>query len=94
MMALKYKASQSGEKPPQTMMIFVGTFTISWLLLGYAAGLGASNHGKILSWIAAIFVLVSMLGVLPWQRKNMVIDGPGFAMFGMAWVFLAMTNAS
>lgn len=77
-----------GQKPP---MIFPALFAGSWLLLGYVTGNLNGTTG--LGLLAAITVLVSMMGVLPWQRKKKVIDGPGMPMFVIGWILLALSNS-
>ena len=87
------KVMASG-KPMPTMypVIFAG----SWLALGYTVGMGKGgffNTSTILGLLAAGMVLVGMMVVLPWQRKNNVVDGPGLPLFVAAWGLLAAGNA-
>ncbi len=77
-----------GQTPP---MIFPLIFAGSWLLLGYMTG--NTTTTRILGLLASITVLLSMMLVLPWQRKNGVIDGPGMPLFVTGWVLLAFANS-
>lgn len=70
-----------------------GLFAVSWIILGFTTGIGRSNKNKIFGLLASALVIGSMLFVLPWQRKNNVIDGPGKDMFALAWVSLAAANS-
>jgi hypothetical protein len=67
-------------------MIYPAMFVGGWLLLGYIVG-GYAGMA------AALLVIGSMMGVLPWQRENCVVDGPGMPMFTVAWALLAAANA-
>jgi len=68
-------------------MIYPAMFAGGWGLLAYVAG------NNPWTWSAALLVLASMMGVLPWQRTNGVVDGPGLPMFVIAWLLLAVNNS-
>lgn len=68
-------------------------FMIGWVLFGIVVGLGKPTMGKTFGFVAAALVLISMVVVLPKQRKDKVVDGPGMGMFTLAWVLISMTNA-
>ena len=89
MMMAKKKA---GEMPKWAKM-FIIPFIIGWLLLGYTSSIGQTKPALWLGLGAAIVVIISMMAILPWQRKNGVIDGPGMALFGFGWVLLAAANS-
>jgi len=93
MMQAKEKYTGGGGKMPGWVMIFAGLFAVGWIVLGYSVAMGKGNTALVLGLGASGLVLGSMLGVLPWQRKNKVVDGPGMAMFALAWVALACANA-
>lgn len=77
------RMAKAGITPPA---IYPAMFAGGWLLLGYSVG---NYYGMA----AALLVLFSMMGVLPWQRQNCVVDGPGMPMFAIAWVVLAVGNS-
>jgi hypothetical protein len=82
------KVMKAGNEPPAWMpMLFAG----SWFALGLLAGFNKRN--RIIGVLAAACVSISMLMVLPWQRKNGVVDGPGMVMFTLGWVSLAFANS-
>jgi len=85
-MVMKKMYMEKGEKPPMALPIM---FAISWLVLGYFV----NQNKPLMGILAAIMVLVSMLGALPWQRTNNVIDGPGLPLFVIAWFLIAYTNS-
>ena len=82
-----------GDKSPNWVMVFVAMFAIGWIALGYSVAMGKGNTAMTFGLGASGLVLVSMLGSLPWQRKNSVVDGPGMALFALAWVSLAVANS-
>ena len=87
------KAMASGMPMP---MMYPAIFAGSWLTLGYTVGMGKGgffNTSTILGLLAAGMVLLGMMVVLPWQRKNKVVDGPGMPLFVAAWGLLAAGNA-
>lgn len=68
-------------------------FIAGWMMVAYSiAGTSFGRRGQ-LAYAAVGLVLLSMMGVLPWQRKNCAVDGPGMNMFNMAWVLLAAANS-
>lgn len=81
------------KSPPKWHKTLMVVFVLAWLGLAYAVGMGKSQTAKQLAWGSAILVIASMAAILPWQRANVVVDGPGFVMFGLAWVALAAANA-
>ena len=68
-------------------------FMIGWVLFGIVVGMGKSAIGKAMGFVAAALVLISMVVVLPKQREQKVIDGPGMPMFTLAWVLISAANA-
>jgi hypothetical protein len=75
------------DKVPMPMM-YPLLFAGGWLVLGYNV-----SEDKKTGLVAALLALSSMMFVLPWQRKNNVIDGPGMSMFTLAWVILVYLNS-
>jgi hypothetical protein len=86
-MAMK-AAKQGGEEPN---MILPAVFAGAWVLLGYFAG--RNNFTRGLGVMAGLLVACSMLMVLPWQRENNVVDGPGMPMFVTAWMLLVLASS-
>jgi hypothetical protein len=78
------KLMDSGKKIP---MMYPAMFAGGWLLLGFTVG-------GYLGMVSALLVIGSMMGVLPWQRENCVVDGPGMPMFTIAWLLLAAGNSN
>jgi hypothetical protein len=72
---LMNKHINEAKVPPIYLPIIFGA---CWLLLGY------SMTNNTIGLAAAGLVIVSMLIVLPWQRKNNVVDGPGMSLFTIA----------
>ena len=68
-------------------------FVISWVLLGFNVSKDKNNTAIVLGFSAPVLVILSMMVALPLQRKHKVIDGPGMALFVLAWVALSVANA-
>ena len=68
-------------------LLFIG----GWLLFGWAAAGGRTDKLALTLPATALVVSAMALGVLGWQRKNCVIDGPGYPMFMLAWVLLSVS---
>lgn len=75
---------KDGKQPPVYLKVI---FAACWLLLGY------SMTNNIVGLIAAGLVLVSMLVVLPWQRKEGIVDGPGMPLFTAAWALIIYASS-
>ena len=79
------------ETPP---MVFPAVFASSWIMLGLMAGNHLSGNMKYIGLIASFSVLLSMMKILPFQRKKNIVDGPGMPLFVMAWVILIFMNSN
>jgi len=75
-------------------MVFPVIFALSWIILGLNAGNHLSGNQKYLGLFASFLVLLSMMVILPFQRKNEIIDGPGQPLFVIAWGILIMLNSN
>ena len=62
-------------------------FSAGWLLLGW------SLSDRVMGLAASALVIGSMLFVLPWQRKQGIVDGPGMPMLVMAWIIIIYLNS-
>jgi hypothetical protein len=82
------KDATSPAPMPQHMPII---FALGWLALGFFSGWNALT--RIIGLASAGLVVVSMLVLLPWQRKNGIVDGPGMALFVLGWMGLALANS-
>jgi hypothetical protein len=79
------------QTPP---MIFPLIFAASWIILGLMVSNHLPGNLKYVGLIASALVLLSMMKILPFQRKNGVIDGPGMPLFVIAWVIIIFSNSS
>ena len=79
------------QTPP---MVFPVIFALSWIILGFNAGNHLYGNQKYLGLFASFLVLLSMMVILPFQRKNKIIDGPGQPLFVIAWGILIMLNSN
>ena len=79
------------QTPP---MIFPTIFAISWIVLGLNIGNHLPGNQKYIGLIASLLVLVSMMKMLPMQRKNNIVDGPGMPFFLIAWFIIIILNSN
>jgi len=79
------------QTPP---MAFPIIFAISWLILGFMSGNHLSGNIKYAGLFASVLVLLSMMNVLPLQRKHNIVDGPGMPLFVIAWVIIVFLNSN
>jgi hypothetical protein len=79
------------EPPP---MVYPIIFILSWLALGFNVGNHLTGKMKYLGLLASVLVLISMLKLLPAQRKDCIVDGPGMPLFVIAWAIIVFLNGS
>jgi len=79
------------QTPP---MIFPLIFAISWIMLGLNVGNHLSGNQKYIGLFASLLVLLSMMQMLPFQRTNNIVDGPGMPIFVIAWGILIILNSN
>ncbi len=86
----------ANRKPSENMepwkpMMFVG----GWLLVAFALAYqkGFTPLSTLAGFGACALVLSGMMFILPEQRKQCVVDGPGMPMFTAAWALIAFANA-
>lgn len=84
------KKAMAAKKQPAPWMPIL--FAGAWILLGWMTG--SSPATRVMGLVAAGCVLVSMMQVLPWQRKNNIVDGAGMPLFVIAWALLAVANSA
>lgn len=92
-MTMMMEKEHPGKFNPNIVKLAKFGFAAGWLLLGYTVSFGKGDKAKALALMSPVLVLLSMMAFLPWQRTKKIVDGPGMALFGVAWVFLAMSNA-
>ena len=68
-------------------------FSFGWLLIGHCVGNHLDGMIKYVGMIASVLVILTMIYILPYQRKNNIVDGPGMPMYVIAWGIIAYMNA-
>ena len=79
------------QTPP---MVFPLIFAASWIILGLMVGNHLQGNMKYIGLIASALALVSMMNILPFQRKNNIVDGPGMPLFVIAWGIIVILNSN
>ena len=91
-------AAKEMDTPPAWLPVAAGMFIAGWLGFGYGAGLrpgdtlGTLSRTTQFGLTGGALAIVSMMKVLPVQRDMALVDGPGFSMFTMAWLAVALAN--
>ena len=75
-------------------MVFPLIFALSWIILGLSVGNHLSGNQKYIGLFASFLVLLSMMQMLPFQRTNNIVDGPGMPLFVIAWVIFIILNSN
>lgn len=88
---VKMKEYMAKKETPPT--IFPLAFAASWIILGLGVGNHLTGNQKYFGLSASLLVLASMMKVLPFQRENNVVDGPGLPMFVVAWFIIVILNS-
>jgi hypothetical protein len=92
--ALKYFMINK-KQPPFFLAIL---FMVAWPLLGYfiATPLGGTPYSKksLIGLFAGGCAVLSMVVVLPFERKKLVTDGIGMSLFTLAWTLVTILNSS
>lgn len=83
-MAMKIGTNEEKKKRMKPLLL---AFIVGWILFGYSM-----NANSMMVGISVAMVFLSMLFFLPKQRKNCIVDGPGFPLFVLAWVGLWLAN--
>lgn len=78
-----------GETPPIQYPIM---FALGWIIFGLSISAHMGGSFRYIGLVATAFVLSSMMGILPWARKNCVIDNPGYVLFTLAFVLIVAIN--
>jgi hypothetical protein len=92
-MASVYFMKRAMEQYQTPNMVFPAMFVLSWLGLGWLAGMRHSGMLKYAGLISAALVIMSMMWALPEQRGRCIVDGPGMPMFVIAWVIYIMLSS-
>ena len=83
---------KSSKKSPPTLAKF--GFIGGWLLYAYAIAvnnnLSINMSRGLYSFLGAISVLISMMILLPNQRKLGIVDGFGMPLFTIGWVLISL----
>ena len=88
------KAEMANPKPSNMMYIYSALFALSWIVLGLCTGSHLSGLMKYSGLIASVLVITSMMYMLPEQRKQCIVDGPGMPSFVIAFFILTLLNSS
>tara|TARA_B110000285_G_scaffold33300_2_gene34875 strand:- start:133 stop:645 length:513 start_codon:yes stop_codon:yes gene_type:complete len=82
------------EKKQTPPMILPLIFALSWIILGLNVGNHLPGNQKYIGLFASLLVLLSMMQMLPFQRANNIVDGPGMPIFVIAWGILIILNSN
>jgi len=89
-MAMKM-CNEEGKSPGK---IFPYMFGAAWLLLGYSVGDHMKGNMRYFGLLASLLALGSLMVVLPRERKECLVDGPGMPMFVISWAIIVYLNSA
>ena len=89
MMKAAMKGNNNDNNKDMKMKVFAGGFILGWLLLAYSITTGQGT-----AFLAALLVFASMMYFLPKQREQGIVDGPGQALFVIAWLLIIIANST
>jgi hypothetical protein len=87
MMMKEYMAAKK-----TTPAVLPALFAASWVALGLLVSNHLTGAMKYSGLLASAMVLVSMMGMLPVQRAQCIVDGPGMPLFVIAWGIIVGLN--
>jgi len=76
------------------LMLYSLLFTLSWIVLGFNIGNHLNGITKYTGLLSSFLILASMLYMLPYQRKNCIVDGPGMPLFMLAFGIIILLNSN
>jgi hypothetical protein len=83
--------------PGFVKVVAAATFVGAWLAVATLTAFDSDNtlakRKAEFTYPAAALIMLSIMFVLPIQRAGKVVDGPGYAIFQLGWVFLALGHA-
>jgi hypothetical protein len=91
------EAKKKNKKVPQ----WTGTlFIIGWIGLGLSSGIGFDGGFRNFDWMKSLcglggagLIILSMIKVLPEERKNKITDGFGMPLFTAGWGLFVLCNS-
>lgn len=66
-------------------------FMAGWVMIGY---LSSDNNQNKIAYLIPTLVILSMKFILPWQRANGIVDGPGLPLFIAAWILFVYLQSN
>ena len=91
LMAQHKKKGREGEA--HIPKVFPIMFAASWVVLGLLCANHFKGPMKLVGLVPPLLVILSMMVVLPVQRKRCVVDGFGVYLFAFAWFILTVINS-
>lgn len=71
---------------------FLG-YAAGWALFGWAISSEIEGTDRWLGPSAAALAVASMVGMMPWQRQNCIVDGLGLPLYVAGWVLVSIVHA-
>jgi hypothetical protein len=73
----------------------IAAYTGGWSLLALSLAMQSKFKwlNTFLATIAALLMISCKLGILPMQRLLGMVDGPGYMLYAVAWIMIALSNS-
>jgi len=68
-------------------------YIVGWAIFGWVISKHIDGSDRWLGPSASILAVISMVGLLPWQRQNNVVDGLGLPLYVGSWVLVSIVHA-
>jgi len=68
-------------------------YSIGWGVFGWVISQNIQGSDRWLGPSASLLAVASMVGMMPWQRANCVVDGMGLPLYTSAWALVSIVHA-
>lgn len=72
---------------------FYALYMAGWATFGWVISEHIDGSDRWLGSWASILAIISMVGLMPWQRANNIVDGLGLPVYTAAWVLVSIVHA-
>lgn len=72
---------------------FYGLYMVGWATFGWVISSHIDGSDRWIGPWASVLAIISMVGLMPWQRANSIVDGLGLPMYTAAWALVSIVHA-
>jgi hypothetical protein len=82
-----------GRRLPYFVSILPAFYVFFSILLGWSLSLGKNNDSFYFGLLAPFCILIGVMLFQPWQRGICMVDGPGFVLYTLGYIFYSFANS-